>query len=107
MLIIAGVIGGVLLGGTALATGDHNDKPKYEKSDKNHSGHSKNENCTLVKISDSKKGFKCGTPTPTATPEVTPEATPAVTPVVTPAATPALRTVQKPAVLPSVGADGR
>jgi hypothetical protein len=115
VLVIAGVIGGVLLGGTDLATGDHyKDKEKDFKPCKlevTDSPKIQNKHCKP-------KSTPEVTPTPVQTPVITPQ-TPKATPTPTPkaavspapAAIPArsdFRSQQKlPATLPSVGADGK
>jgi hypothetical protein len=128
--LLIGCIGLSSVVGTALATGDHHkdkNEPKQHESGGPHSGDAKNHNhtCTVVTINNFKNGNgssgqKCATPTPTPvqTPVVTPKPTrspkvtptPVVTPTPTPVSTPAASQTVKsaaPAVLPSVGADGK
>jgi hypothetical protein len=125
--LLIGCIGLSSVVGTALATGDHHkdkNEPKQHENGGLHSGDTKNHNhtCTVVTINNfkngnSSSGQKCATPTPSPTPKATPTSvspkppvTPAATPTATPASTPAASQTVKsaaPAVLPSVGADGR
>jgi cell division septation protein DedD len=111
LLIIAGVIGGVLLGGTALATDDHyKDKEKDFKPCKlevTDSPRIRNKHC---KPSPTPVITPKVTPTPSATPKATPTSVspkPSVTPAATPAVVPGTKSASQPAVLPSVGGTGK
>jgi hypothetical protein len=125
--IIAGVIAGVLLAGTALACNEYT-KPKVEKASIQKNTDQEFKPCKL-EVTDSPKIHNphCKpsptlvvnpkvTPTPTATPKSTPTsvgpATPKATPTPPVSSTPAVKTnttttVSAPATLPSVGGSGR
>jgi cell division protein FtsN len=102
MLVIAGVIGGVLLAGQALATGDHYKKDitacKVTDSPRVHNKHCKPSPTPVI------------TPKATPTPSPTPKATPTSVspkPVLTPAVAPVTKPASQPTVLPSVGGSGK
>ena len=109
LLVIAGVIGGVLLAGTALATGDHyKNKEKDFKPCKLEVTDSPREHNKHCKPSLTPVQTREVTPKPTRSPKATP--TPAVMPTPTPVSAPVTKTtssIKQPTVLPSVGGSGK
>src|SRR5687768_13073042 len=109
-LVTAGVIGGVLLGGTALATGQHdynkNKKPcelTVTDSPRIHNPHCKPSPTPVI----TPKVTSSPTPSPVVAPNPRPSSSPKPTPAATEAvSTPTSKIVTQPTTLPSVGAKG-